>query len=882
MSQIELPKAYNPADFEDRLYQFWLDHDLFAPRGEGEPFVVAIPPPNVTGVLHMGHGLNNSLQDALIRYWRMKGRATLWVPGTDHAGIATQQVVENLLRKEGKSRHDLGRSAFIDRTWKVKEEHHRIISQQLRKIGASLDWKRERFTMDEGLNHAVRHVFVTLHERGLIYKGRYLVNWDPDAQTAISDDEVEYKEVQGTLYHIRYPFSDGSGFIELATTRPETLLGDVAVAVHPSDERYSALVGKHLKLPIVDREIPLLADPFVDKDFGTGAVKITPAHDPNDFETGRRHNLEQINILNPDGTLGPNVPARYSGLTTKKAREKIVSELTELGLFVEGVAHKHQVGHAQRSGAIVEPYLSEQWFVRMKPLAEKAMYALKTDQIRFYPKRYESTYTTWMEGIRDWCISRQLWWGHQIPVWTCDTCSHVHVRMEAPQACESCTSAQLTQDADVLDTWFSSWLWPFSTLGWPEKTPDLERYYPTTAVVTAYDIIFFWVARMVMAGMEFTGKAPFRDIYMTPLVRDAKGRKMSKSLGNGIDPLEVVEEFGADALKFTMVYLSSQGQDINLDKEGFKLGSKFANKVWNASRYLLMNIPEEGVLPPDQLTKNGADLWIESRLNAAIRAVDSAMLAYRYNDMGHTVYEFFWNDFCDWYIEATKLELYSDQPRRKQQAASKLVHLLEESLRLMHPFLSFITEEIYQKLPGHALSLVTAPYPVATPDRDHAETEAAFLALQNLVGGIRRVRSEFAIDPARDIEVFVSLEKGFVHAGFLKENRDLVAQFSGSEHLKFTESQQKPLGAVTVVNRGSESWVLVRDVVDLPKELIKLSKSIEKSKDYIAIVENKLSNQAFVLSAPAEIVAAERVKLVEARDTLNRLQAYQQELGGQG
>ncbi len=882
MSQIELPKAYNPADFEDRLYQFWLDHDLFAPRGEGEPFVVAIPPPNVTGVLHMGHGLNNSLQDALIRYWRMKGRATLWVPGTDHAGIATQQVVENLLRKEGKSRHDLGRSAFVDRTWKVKEEHHRIISQQLRKIGASLDWKRERFTMDEGLNHAVRHVFVTLHERGLIYKSRYLVNWDPDAQTAISDDEVEYKEVQGTLYHIRYPFSDGSGFIELATTRPETLLGDVAVAVHPSDERYSGLVGKHLKLPIADREIPLLADPFVDKDFGTGAVKITPAHDPNDFETGRRHNLEQINILNPDGTLGPNVPARYSGLTTKKAREKIVSELTELGLFVEGVAHKHQVGHAQRSGAIVEPYLSEQWFVRMKPLAEKAMHALKTDQIRFYPKRYESTYTTWMEGIRDWCISRQLWWGHQIPVWTCDTCSHVHVRMEAPQACESCTSAQLTQDADVLDTWFSSWLWPFSTLGWPAKTPDLERYYPTTAVVTAYDIIFFWVARMVMAGMEFTGKAPFRDIYMTPLVRDAKGRKMSKSLGNGIDPLEVVEEFGADALKFTMVYLSSQGQDINLDKEGFKLGSKFANKVWNASRYLLMNIPEEGVLPPDQLTKNGADLWIESRLNAAIRAVDSAMLAYRYNDMGHTVYEFFWNDFCDWYIEATKLELYSDQPRRKQQAASKLVHLLEESLRLMHPFLSFITEEIYQKLPGHALSLVTAPYPVATPDRDHPEAEAAFLALQNLVGGIRRVRSEFAIDPARDIEVFVSLEKDFVHAGFLKENRDLVAQFSGSEHLKFTESQQKPLGAVTVVNRGSESWVLVRDVVDLPKELIKLSKSIEKSKDYIAIVEKKLSNQAFVLSAPAEIVAAERVKLVEARDTLNRLQAYQQELGGLG
>ncbi|MEI8093054.1 MAG: valine--tRNA ligase [Spirochaetales bacterium] len=880
MSQIELPKAYNPADFEDRLYQFWLDNDLFSPRGEGEPFVVAIPPPNVTGVLHMGHGLNNSLQDALVRYWRMKGRPTLWVPGTDHAGIATQQVVENQLRKEGKSRYDLGRKAFVERTWKVKEDHHAIISQQLKKIGASLDWKRERFTMDEGLNHAVRHVFVTLYERGLIYKGRYLVNWDPEAQTAISDDEVEYKEVQGALYHIRYPFADGSGFVQLATTRPETLLGDVAVAVHPTDERYAGLVGKLLKLPVADREIPLLADGFVDKEFGTGAVKITPAHDPNDFEAGRRHNLAQINILNPDGTLGPNVPERYMGLTTKAAREKIVAELTELGLFVEAVPHKHQVGHAQRSGAVVEPYLSEQWFVRMKPLAEKAMEALRTDQIRFYPKRYESTYTTWMEGIRDWCISRQLWWGHQIPVWTCDDCGQVHVKMEAPTACEKCGKTALTQDPDVLDTWFSSWLWPFSTLGWPEATPDLAKYYPTTAVVTAYDIIFFWVARMVMAGMEFTGKAPFRDIYMTPLVRDAKGRKMSKSLGNGIDPLEVVAEYGADALKFTMVYLSSQGQDINLDKEGFKLGSKFANKIWNASRYLLMNIPTEGILPPEQLSKNGVDLWIEGRLNAAIRAVDTAMLAYKYNDMGHTVYEFFWNDFCDWYVEATKLELYADDPKRRQQAASKLVHLLEESLRLMHPFLSFITEEIYQKLPGHAFSLVTAPYPVAMTERDHPEAEAAFGALQDLVGGIRRVRSEFAIDPAKDIEVIVSLEKDYAHAAFLNQNRALVAQFAGSERLGFAAGAPKPDGTVTVVGKGYETWVLVRDVIDLPKELDKLAKTLTKTKQYVQSVENKLSNQAFVNSAPADIVEGERKKLSEAQDSIRRLMAYQKELQG--
>ena len=455
MSPIELPKVYNPQDFEDRLYEFWMDNDLFAPRGEGKPFVVAIPPPNVTGVLHMGHGLNNSLQDALVRYWRMKGRPTLWVPGTDHAGIATQQVVERRLQAEGKTRHDLGREKFVELTWKVKEEHHAIISQQLKKIGASLDWKRERFTMDEGLSKAVRQVFVTLYERGLIYKGRYLVNWDPEAQTAISDDEVEHKEVHGFLYHLKYPFADGSGFVQLATTRPETLLGDVAVAVHPGDERYAGLVGKLLTLPIADRPIPLIADPFVDKEFGTGAVKITPAHDPNDFEAGRRHNLPQINILNPDATLGPNVPERYKGLSVAKARKKILEELTDLGLFVEAQPHKHQVGHAQRSGAVVEPYLSEQWFVKMKPLAEKAMQALKEDQIRFYPKRYENTYTTWMEGIRDWCISRQLWWGHQIPVWTCGDCGQVHVKIEAPAACEKCASKALKQDEDVLDTWFS-------------------------------------------------------------------------------------------------------------------------------------------------------------------------------------------------------------------------------------------------------------------------------------------------------------------------------------------------------------------------------------------------------------------------------------------
>ncbi len=879
MSQIELPKVYNPQDFEDRLYKFWLKNDLFSPKGEGEPFVVAIPPPNVTGVLHMGHGLNNSLQDALVRYWRMKGRPTLWVPGTDHAGIATQQVVERRLQKEGKTRHDLGREKFVALTWKVKEEHHAIISQQLKKIGASLDWSRERFTLDEGLSRAVRQVFVTLYERDLIYKGRYLVNWDPEAQTAISDDEVEHKEVAGFLYHIKYPFADGSGFVQLATTRPETLLGDVAVAVHPSDERYTGLVGKMLKLPVADREIPLIADPFVDKEFGTGAVKITPAHDPNDFEAGRRNNLPQINILNPDGTLGPNVPERYRGLTGPQARKKMVQELTDLGLFVEAVPHKHMVGHAQRSGAVVEPYLSEQWFVRMKPLADKAMQALREDQIRFFPKRYENTYTNWMENIRDWCISRQLWWGHQIPVWTCGDCGHVHVKMDTPNTCEKCSSKTLKQDEDVLDTWFSSWLWPFSTLGWPELTPDLAKFYPTTAVVTAYDIIFFWVARMVMAGMEFTGKAPFRDIYMTPLVRDKQGRKMSKSLGNGIDPLDIVNEFGADALKFTMVYLSAQGQDINLDKEGFKLGSKFANKIWNASRYLLMNIPDEGVLPAGQIQKNDVDRWIEGRLNATIRNVDEAMANYRYNDVGHAVYDFFWNDFCDWYIEATKLE-FNAGAERKRQAVSKLVLVLEESLRLLHPFLSFITEEIYQQLPGHAFSLVTAPYPVADPARDDASVASQFLALQELVRGIRTLRSEFTIPPEKDIEVVVGLDAGYAHSKFLKAHRDLAALFTGAEGLSFGDQGNKPAGAVTVVGKGFESYVLVRDIIDVPKEKEKLKKTIEKTSGYVLSVEKKLSNQAFVASAPVEIVEGERTKLLEAKENLERLTAYLEELEG--
>jgi valyl-tRNA synthetase len=639
MKGIELEKAYNPKDFEDRIYADWEKKGYFKPKTDTdsalysahkaseslsapanpESFTVVIPPPNVTGVLHMGHGLNNALQDIIVRYHRMTGKNTLWLPGTDHAGIATQNVVERRLKKDGLSRHDLGREAFVKKTWEVKEEHHEIITKQLKKIGASVDWSRERFTMDEGLSRAVREVFVSLFERGLIYKGNYLVNWCTSCGTALADDEVEHTDKQGMMYHLYYEIEgaslpavkleDGTEFpggnkIEIATTRPETLLGDTAVAVHPDDPRYTALIGKKVLLPLTGRSIPVVADSYVDPSFGTGVVKITPAHDPNDWELGQRHNLEIINILNPDGSLNDAVPKIYQGLSSKEARKKVLEDLVELGLYKEEKPISHAVGHCYRCDTVVEPYLSDQWFVKMKPLADKALKAWKDGDIVFYPKKWENTYSHWMENIRDWCISRQLWWGHRIPVWYCDNCGEMMVSRVDLSECTKCKSKEIHQDADVLDTWFSSWLWPFSTLGWPENgkniedlASDFKTFYPTTALVTAYDIIFFWVSRMIIAGLEFTGKVPFKDIYIHGLVRDKQGRKMSKSLGNGLDPLEITEEFGSDAMKFTLGFMCAQGQDILIDKESFKLGSRFANKIWNASRYLLGNLEERNLVP---------------------------------------------------------------------------------------------------------------------------------------------------------------------------------------------------------------------------------------------------------------------------------------------
>lgn len=884
MTEEQMAKSFAPREFEDRIYSMWEEGGHFQPQGAGDPFVVVIPPPNVTGVLHLGHGLNNSLQDLMVRYYRMQGRPTLWVPGTDHAGIATQQVVERKLREDGSSREELGRQRFIERTWEVKRDHHGTITRQLRKIGASCDWTRERFTLDDGLSNAVREVFVSLYEQGLIYRGLYMVNWSVGAQTALSDDEVEFKEVNGTLTRIAYPLADGSGTIEVATTRPETMLGDTAVAVHPEDERYTALIGKEVTLPLAGRSIPIISDEYVDREFGTGAVKITPAHDPNDYDMGKRHDLAMINILNKDGTLNENVPEEYRGMPSREARKQVVADLKRAGALVEQKEYIHDVGHCYRTGVPIEPLLSEQWFVRMKPLAEKALKVWEDGEIVFYPKRWENTYKNWLTGIRDWCISRQLWWGHRIPVWYNDETGEVRCEREDPAPEELVENGGTwRQDPDVLDTWFSSWLWPFSVMGWPEETEDLERFYPTTALVTGYDIIFFWVARMIMAGMQFTGKAPFRDIYMTSLIRDKKGRKMSKSLGNGIDPLDIVDEFGADALKFTLAFMAAQGQDVLIDKESFGLGSRFCNKIWNAARFLLMNLDGKQLLPLSEVALAPVDRWIFHRLNETVKAVQSAMASYRVNEAAQLGYEFFWNEFCDWYIEASKLSLYSEDSDEQNRAATLLVRLLEESLRLLHPFVSFVTEEIYQKLPAipeteRSQALIVAGYPAPEPGREAPHEAAAFASVQELVRLVRTLRSEFTIAPARKIRFVVECESGFPHTGFMAEQSELIEMLTGAESTLYGTERPDTSGSVTLVGNGFQAFVFVRDAIDVDAEVTKLSKNLEKTRKLLAASEKKLSNQGFLTNAGDEVIAKEKGKRDEFAGIVSKLESYLEQL----
>lgn len=876
MKAIELEKAYDPKAFEDSIYKQWVEDGNFKPStGEGKPFVIVMPPPNVTGILHMGHALNNSLQDTLIRYYRMTGRPTLWIPGTDHAGIATQNVMERRLQKEGLRRQDLGREKFLERTWELKEEHHDVIVSQLKKIGCSCDWDHERFTMDEGLSKAVRETFVTLYERGLVYKGLYLVNYCPHCGTALADDEVEHQEDVGHLYDIEYPFADGSGRITVATTRPETMFGDVAVAVNPDDERYKSIVGKMLKLPLTDREIPIIADSFVGIEFGTGMVKITPAHDPNDWECGKRHNLEAINILNPDGTLNDVCPEEFRGLPAQVARDKVAEKLKELGYLVGVKEHRHEVGHCYRCNTTVEPYLSQQWFVRMRSLADKALDAWKRGEIHFYPKRWENTYSSWLENIRDWCISRQLWWGHRIPVWYCDDCGHMMVEREDPTCCSKCGSKHIHQDTDVLDTWFSSWLWPFSTLGWPEETPDFKRFFPTSTLVTAYDIIFFWVSRMIMASLEFTGKVPFNDIYITGLVRDKKGRKMSKSLGNGIDPLDVIDLYGADAMKFTICYLAAQGQDVLVDMDSFKLGSRFANKIWNATRYLLMNLEGRNLVEIDESKFNDVDKWIYHSLNENVRKVRNAIEGYKFNDAAQAIYDFFWNDFCDWYVEASKISLYSDDDEEKDRVVSILMDILAESMRMMHPMLSFITEEIYSKLPNTEGKVITASFPEYKVGRIHEDEAHLMECMQDVVRGIRNSRAELGIPADKKLRIVVRPDEDGMLASFMASHANLLKNFTNAESIEIDAKKAVSVeGAFPVAGQGFESYVFVRDAIDVDKEIARLEDDIAKTQALLDVTLKKLSNEKFISFAKPEAIDKEKAKKKEFEEKIEKSQNH--------
>jgi valyl-tRNA synthetase len=872
MKAVELEKAYNPKDFEDRIYADWKSHGCFEPKaGEKPAFTIVMPPPNVTGILHMGHALNNLLQDILVRYHRMSGRPSLWVPGTDHAGIATQHVVERELAGKGISRHELGREQFVEETWKVKDRHHEIIKRQLEKIGSSCDWSRERFTMDEGLSRAVREAFVTLYERNLIYKGNYLVNYCSHCGTALADDEVEYKNLPGKLYQVKYPLSDGSGSITVATTRPETMFGDVAVAVNPEDERYTHLVGTSVILPLADKPIPIIADHYVDKEFGTGMVKITPAHDPNDWEVGRRHDLETPNILHPDGTLNDLVPEPYRNLDVVTARKRVVADLIAGGYLVGEAEHNHDVGHCYRCSTVIEPYLSEQWFVSMKGMADKALHTWQDGKLNFYAKRWENTYSHWLEHIRDWCISRQLWWGHRIPVWYCDDCGHMMVKREDPTVCSACNSTHLTQESDVLDTWFSSWLWPFSTLGWPDKTVDLDRFFPTSTLVTGYDIIFFWVSRMIMASLEFLDEVPFTDIYITGLVRDKQGRKMSKSLGNGIDPLEVVDIYGADAMKFTLCFLAAQGQDMLIDMDSFKLGSRFANKMWNATRFLLMNLEGRNLVPIVREELSVMDRWMYHQVNESSMKIADALAQYRFNDAAQIIYDVFWNDFCDWYVEATKHALSCKDDSERDRQVSVMLDILSLLMRMMHPFVSFITEEIYSKLPNTSGRVIDAPYPVFTEEHQFSEEKAMVDSMQEFVRGVRSLRSELQIAAERKLSVVFRPDAHFTATQFMQDHVDLIATFIGASQLTVDVDKASSVAqAVPVAGSGFEAFVFVRDAIDVEVEIARIKSEMEKTESLLQGTLKKLGNEQFMNHAKAVAIEKEQHKKAEFEEKLEK------------
>ncbi len=866
----ELAKNYNPAEAEDRIYNNWVEKGYFKPSDDKtkKPFTIVIPPPNVTGQLHMGHALDETIQDILIRYKRMAGFNALWVPGTDHAGIATQiKVEENLRKEEGITRYDLGREKFLERVWDWKKQYGDRIVTQLKKLGTSCDWSRERFTMDEGCSKAVKEVFVNLYEKGLIYQGSRIINWCPNCTTALSDAEVEYAEQGGHFWHIKYPIKDSDGYLTIATTRPETLLGDTAVAVHPEDERYTDLVGKMLILPLVGREIPIIADEYVDKEFGTGAVKITPAHDPNDFEVGLRHNLEQIKVLNDDATIN-SYGGKYEGMDRYEARKAMVEDLEKEGYLIKVEPHTHNVGQCYRCGTTVEPITSKQWFVKMQPLAEKAIEVVKDRTVEFVPDRFSKTYLNWMENVHDWCISRQLWWGHRIPAFYCDKCGETTVSKDNVTVCPKCGGA-VKQDPDVLDTWFSSALWPFSTLGWPEKTEDFEYFYPTSVLVTGYDIIFFWVARMIFSALEHTGKEPFKHVLIHGLVRDSQGRKMSKSLGNGVDPLEVIDEYGADSLRFTLATGNSPGNDMRYYQERVEASRNFANKIWNASRFLLMNLNIDKVELPSADKLALEDKWILSKLNKLVAEVTANLDKFELGIAVSKLYGFFWDDYCDWYIELVKPRLYDGAEESNKTAQQVLAYVLINSLKLLHPFMPFITEEIFSFLPHGEESIVISTWPVCKDELIFEEDEKRMAIVMDAIRGVRNLRTQMNVPPSKRARITIVSDDASVFEGSEKYFEKLAG---ASETIIASTADGIDENAVNTVVEGATIYIPLDDLVDREKEIERLEKEKVTLISEIKRAEGKLGNPGFVDKAPEKVVNEEKEKLAKYKDMLDKVE----------
>lgn len=873
-----MKKEYDPKIAETKWYKKWKDDGLFSPKPSQNnkgTYTIVIPPPNVTGILHIGHVLNNTLQDILVRYKRIQGFETLWLPGTDHAGIATQNKVEQTLAKDGKTKHDLGRDKFVDRVWEWKDKHGGIIIQQLKRLGCSCDWDRERFTLDPGLSRAVREVFTRLFNKGLIYKGKYIVNWCPRCVTALSDEEVEYKESGGNLWYIHYPDENGERGVIVATTRPETMLGDTAVAVHPEDDRFKHLIGKKVRLPLKNILIPVVADEMVDREFGTGAVKITPAHDPNDFEAGQRHNLEMPVVIDEHGSMNDEAGPEYSGLTREDCRKKVVADLKAQGYLEKIEPHQHAVGKCYRCSTSVEPYLSTQWFVKMKELTEPALQVVQDEQIKFYPDRWTKVYMHWLENIRDWCISRQLWWGHRIPVWTCTQCGHYSAFIEDPTACPKCNATDLKQDPDVLDTWFSSWLWPFSTLGWPEKTEDLKKFYPTDSLITAPEIIFFWVARMIMAGLEFMDEIPFSKVYLHGTVRDQIGRKMSKSLGNSPDPLDIMEKYGADALRFGIVMISPRGSDIFFSEDSLNVGRTFTNKIWNASRLIHANCPErnpDAEFPPvEKLTL--ADKWIMYRLALAYQEITDHLEEFRFNDAAIAIHRFIWHEFCDWYLEIAKSALYDKTtPEHKENVQTILVNALSTALQLLHPFMPFITEEVWNNIYENPTSIMVSPWKDITRFLELKEDAKSFEIIHRTITCLRTIRSEIGVAPSKRLKAILITSDDTVRQ-LLAENQEDIMFLARLDSLELTPDTKLPeTRATSVTADGVDAYLDLTEVIDVPAEQARLTKEIQKAEAEKTKVDRKLQNPSFIEKAPEAVVEKNRRICQELEAKIAKLQ----------